>query len=187
VVDVDYTVPGCPPESDRLWDVVGALVSGAPLPPKGSVLGAGNSTVCDQCRRTRSDKTVTTFKRTFEVAPDAQRCLVEQGLLCLGLATRDGCGALCPDVNMPCIGCYGPPAGVHDQGAKLAGAIGAVMDISGLHHLPEDEVARRVDAAVGAVPDYAGSFYKFSLSASLMQRHRRAAAATGGDDVTHHD
>src|SRR5690606_21005009 len=38
-VPVDYYLPGCPPEADRIWDAVVAIV-GNQLPPPGSVIGA---------------------------------------------------------------------------------------------------------------------------------------------------
>ena len=48
VVDVDYYIPGCPPESHQIAaviDTVLAVLRGeAELPPKGSVIGAGGST-----------------------------------------------------------------------------------------------------------------------------------------------
>ena len=60
VVDVDYSVPGCPPETERIAEVLGAVTAAldgtGPLPPKGAVLGAGNSTVCDECTRERGDQ-----------------------------------------------------------------------------------------------------------------------------------
>lgn len=48
VVVVDYFIPGCPPQSDRLVEVFTAVVSGAELPPKGSVIGAGEKGQCDE-------------------------------------------------------------------------------------------------------------------------------------------
>ena len=112
-VPVDYYLPGCPPEADRIWDAVTAIVEGK-LPPPGSVIGA-KTTVCQECQRTRNEKKIKKFHRTWEIMPDEETCLLEQGLLCCGIATRAGCGALCPQVNSPCIGCYGPNEGVHDQ------------------------------------------------------------------------
>ena len=40
-VDVDYFIPGCPPQTERLLEVFTAIVRGDELPPKGSVIGAG--------------------------------------------------------------------------------------------------------------------------------------------------
>ena len=41
VVDVDYYIPGCPPEPPQIWAVlqvvVAALTEGAPLPPAGAI------------------------------------------------------------------------------------------------------------------------------------------------------
>ena len=117
VVDVDYFIPGCPPESHQVWNVIEALIEGRELPPKGSVLGGGRSAVCAECARERSRKEITRFYRAYQIEPDTRRCLLEQGIVCMGIATRDGCGALCPQAGFPCTGCYGPPEGVPDQGA----------------------------------------------------------------------
>jgi len=172
VTDVDYFVPGCPPEPHRIWEVVEAVIGGGPLPPKGSVIGAGRTTVCEECARPKQDKKIARLYRTHEMVPDNVRCLLEQGLVCMGIATRGGCGGLCPKVNMPCTGCYGPPEGVHDQGARMVAAIGSVLDINQLKGVPEEEVARRVEEALDALPDLAGTFYKYSLPGSLMKGKR---------------
>ena len=105
-VDVDYYLPGCPPEAENILVAVTAIVEGK-LPPKGSVIGV-NTTVCDECKRKRSEKKIKKFYRTWQIIPDEETCLLEQGIICCGIATRAGCGALCPQVNSPCIGCHGP-------------------------------------------------------------------------------
>jgi F420-non-reducing hydrogenase small subunit len=87
----------------------------------------------------------------------------------MGIATRDGCGALCPKVNMPCTGCYGPPEGVFDQGAKMVSALGSIMDIGETKGLSEDELNSRIDACIGSIPDCAGTFYKYGLPGSLLK------------------
>jgi F420-non-reducing hydrogenase small subunit len=102
-VDVDYYLPGCPPEAPRIWEAVVAILANS-LPPRGSVIGA-EKTCCDECQRKRNEKKIKSFRRTWEVIPDGETCLLEQGLLCCGPATRAGCGALCPQVKSPCIGC----------------------------------------------------------------------------------
>jgi F420-non-reducing hydrogenase small subunit len=159
-VKVDYYLPGCPPEADRIWDAVVAILEGK-LPASGSVIGA-QTTVCDQCPRKREEKKIKAFKRTWQVIPDAETCLLEQGLVCCGLATRAGCDARCPAVNSPCIGCYGPNEGVEDQGARLMTALASVIDST-----DADEIERIVHEGI---PDPVGTFYRFSLAHSLLRR-----------------
>ncbi len=159
-VDVDYYLPGCPPEADRIWDAIEALLTGQ-LPPLGSVIGA-KTTVCDECDRKREEKKIKEFKRTWEIIPDPEICLLEQGILCCGIATRAGCGALCPQVNSPCIGCYGPNEGVEDQGARMMTALASVIDSD-----DPEEIDRIIKKGI---PDPIGSFYRFSLAHSLLRR-----------------
>lgn len=166
-VPVDYYLPGCPPEAERIWEAVEAIVKGE-LPPAGSVIGP-QSTVCDECPRTRSEKKIKEFKRTWQLLPDPQTCLLEQGLLCCGIATRAGCGARCPQVNSPCIGCYGANEGVKDYGARLMSALASVIDAQ----TPEE--AERIIRQ--GIPDPVGTFYRFSLAHSLLRRKRLAPEA----------
>jgi F420-non-reducing hydrogenase small subunit len=161
VVDVDASVPGCPPEPDRIYEVVRHVASGLPV-PHGAVLGGTDKSVCEECSRTRADKQVPRLRRVTEFEPNRTECLLEQGLVCMGIATRGGCGALCPDANMPCIGCYGPPQGVYDQGAKMVSALGAILDITTTRELrDESEIAAHIDEAIAGLPDVAGMVGKF--------------------------
>ena len=166
-VEVDYYVPGCPPESHQIWNVIETILSGN-LPPKGSTIGCGALTVCDDCDRVKEEKRITSFRRSYEFYPDPKACLLEQGLLCMGIATRSGCGAPCTKANMPCTGCYGAPDGVSDQGAKMVAALGSVMDIGDTTGLPEEAIAGRVNDFLKTIPDYAGMFYKYSLASSTL-------------------
>jgi F420-non-reducing hydrogenase small subunit len=165
---VDYSIPGCPPESHQLWKVVQAVVSGEPLPAPGSVLGAGLVPVCEECDRVKDDKLIERFYRNYEIVPDPKKCLLEQGLLCMGVATRSGCGAPCPQANMPCTGCYGPPDGCADQGAAMIAALGSILAIGDCRGKSEEEIAARVEALLDQVPEYAGTFYKYSLPGSVL-------------------
>jgi len=166
-VSVDYYIPGCPPESHQIWNVMETILSGD-LPPRGSSIGCGTLTVCDDCDRTKGDKRIPAFRRNYEFYPDRQACLLEQGLLCMGIATRNGCGAPCTTANMPCSGCYGAPEGVADQGAAMVAALGSVMDIGDTTGLSEEAIAARVDAFLETIPDYAGLFYKYTLASSIL-------------------
>ena len=162
VEDVDYFVPGCPPQAPQIWAVIEAILGGN-LPPKGSVVGANEKTVCDECKHNREEKRIKKFYRPHEIIPDSNACLFDQGIICAGPATRGGCGALCTTVDMPCRGCYGPPPNVLDQGAALLSAIASVVDADS-----EEEAAR----IVGEVVDPVGTFYRFGLPASLLHRSK---------------
>ncbi len=162
VVPVDYTVPGCPPEGKQVWRVIEAVVSGE-LPPAGAVLGAGDRTVCDECRLEKRETRISGFVRPHELIPDSTTCLLEQGMVCMGPATRSGCEARCPDVNMPCRGCYGPAGegSAQDAGLKMIGVLGGLV-------APGDEDALR--SLMDEVTDPVGTLYRFGLPGSLLGR-----------------
>jgi F420-non-reducing hydrogenase small subunit len=172
VVDVDYKMPGCPPESHQIAAVVELVIKAlngeAELPPKGSVIGAGGSTVCDDCPRERNVKKIKKFVRIHQAEDvDPNLCLLEQGILCNGPATRNGCGALCPQANAACIGCYGPAPDVQDYGARMMTALASVIDSR-----DPDEIETILDG----IPDPAGSFYRFNLAHSLLHAAKPAWA-----------
>ncbi len=180
VVDVDYFIPGCPPEPHQIWAVlqvvVGALTAGEPLPPGGSVVGAGTTALCDECTREKREKTIKGFYRPYEIQPDPDQCLLEQGIICMGIATRSGCGALCPSVGMGCRGCYGPPDGVEDQGAKMLSAIASVLDV-GDESMDEDVLEELIQEAVDSIADPVGTFYRFSMAHSILKRVKNGKGA----------
>ncbi len=159
-VEVDYFIPGCPPVADQIWNVIEVIVSGK-LPEKGSVVGAYAKTACDECDHKKEDKKIKKFVRPHEIDADWEKCLLEQGIICSGPATRSGCGALCLKANMPCRGCYGPPPGVIDQGAKLLSAIASVIDADS-----EEEIEKIIDE----IPDPLGTFYRFGMAHSILKR-----------------
>lgn len=163
VVDVDYYVPGCPPAPDQVKKVVLAIVSGA-LPPKGSVVGASDRAVCDDCKRKKNEKKIKQFFRPWQKIQDPELCLLEQGFICAGSVTRSGCGVRCPDSNMPCRGCYGPLPNVVDQGAKLLSAVASIID---------SKDPQEIDKILSEVTDFFGYAYRFGLPASLLQRSIR--------------
>ena len=170
VVPVDYYMPGCPPESPQIAAVIDLVIQvlkgEAELPPAGSVIGAGNSTVCDDCPRERNVKKITKFVRIQDIEEvDPNLCLLEQGIPCNGPATRNGCGALCPSAGAQCIGCYGPAEGVIDYGARLMTAFASVIDSN-----DPDEIEKILDT----LPDPAGQFYRFSMAGSLLRASKYA-------------
>jgi F420-non-reducing hydrogenase small subunit len=168
VVPVDYYMPGCPPESHQIAaviDLVIQVVQGkAELPPAGSVIGAGGSTVCDECKRQRNIKKIKKFERIQNVMLDPDLCILEQGVLCSGPATRSGCTALCPSAGSPCIGCYGPAEGALDYGARLMSAVASVVDSND---------PAEIEKIFEGIPDPAGQFYRFNLAGSLLRASKK--------------
>jgi F420-non-reducing hydrogenase small subunit len=162
VVCVDYYIPGCPPQSERLLEVFQAIVAGSELPSKESVIGALNKSQCDECPRKKTDnKKVKQFFRPWEIEDDGETCFLEQGVICMGPATRGGCGVRCIEGNAPCRGCYGPPPDVTDPGAKMMSAIATMIDTN-----DQDEINHIIDS----IDDIAGTFYRFSLPSSILRR-----------------
>jgi F420-non-reducing hydrogenase small subunit len=160
LVDVEYYVPGCPPTPKQIWNVVQAIVTGQ-LPPKGSIVGASEKTQCDECTREKKEKKITSFKRIATSQPDPNICFLEQGFLCTGPVTRGGCDTRCQLSGVACRGCYGPPPGVLDQGAKAISAIASVIEAK-----EESEVER----IIAEIPDPLRSFNRYGIGGSLLVR-----------------
>jgi len=162
VVDVDYYVPGCPPTPAILGSALRTFLGGE-LPPKGTVL-APDHALCQECPRRDSkpeNLSLNQFRRLQEVLIEEDKCLLAQGLLCLGPATRGGCEARCIEGNMPCTGCCGPTSRVRDQGAKILALLASLV---------EGKEEAEIDHTLATIPDPAGTFYRYSLPFSLLWR-----------------
>ncbi len=162
VIDVDYYLPGCPPSSKLLKEAVLVLLSGI-LPSKGTVL-APDLALCEECPRKDTkptDLSFTEFKRPNMHNIDPEKCILSQGFICIGPATRSGCGAMCIEGNMPCTGCYGPTSRVKDQGAKILSSI--TSNISG-------KTEKEIDAILEGIPDPVGTFYRYGMAGSLLRK-----------------
>ena len=161
VVKVDASLPGCPTTPEMVAGALLALLGGKPLPALSS------KSVCDECPTKREKKAVSTLKGhldppEFKVgAPLSEmRCLMEQGILCLGPATRGGCGGSetiprCIRAYMPCEGCFGP---LSDKANPMVDMMGALSSI-GLD--PKQ------------IPDRAATFNRFAGAGRLRPTPRR--------------
>ena len=164
IIDVDYYLPGCPPPVDLIVAAVMAILKGE-LPPKGAVLSP-NKALCESCERNAAKPeklAIKEIKRVHQTELDAEKCFLEQGIVCLGPATRSGCGERCISANMPCRGCFGPTDQVKDQGAKFLSSFASLLDTN-----DETEIQKLVDTIV----DPAGTFYRFSAPVSYL-RHSK--------------
>jgi F420-non-reducing hydrogenase small subunit len=172
VVDVDYYIPGCPPPTKLLVNAVTAILEGK-LPPKGTIL-APDMALCNECARKDSKPEkpmIKEFFRPHQIKADPEKCLLAQGLVCLGPGTRSGCEAACVQGNMPCSGCLGPTDQVKDYGAKVLSAIASLADSN-----DDAEITKILEG----IPDPVGTFYRYSLPASLLHR-KYLGSAKGGN------
>jgi F420-non-reducing hydrogenase small subunit len=164
IIEVEYYLPGCPPTTSIILPALEALLAGKTI-PHGTVL-APNHALCKSCdlNSTKPDRpTLKALKRVYEIQADAAKCFLAQGIICMGPATRDGCGALCIHGHMPCTGCFGPCQDM-DQGAKMVGALGGIYDT---------DTADGIQTMTRSVVDPAGTFYRYGLSASLLGAKRK--------------
>ena len=143
-IKVDIYLPGCPPHPDQVFNALVALVQGKPL-------SVSNKSVCDTCPTVRKGKGELKQVRRFLQAPqyqaadeplDQMRCLLEQGLLCMGPVTHAGCGGdavtpRCISARVPCRGCSGP---VRHEGNQLLDMLNALasngIDIKSIPNRP---------------------------------------------------
>ena len=152
VVKVDHYIAGCPPVPGTIKDTIVALLTGTDpeLPMKN---------LCDDCPREQVDLLVP--KREFVTdmvyAPceletiDPEKCFLEQGVLCMGPATREGCGSRCLNANMPCRGCMGPSPNAMEQGAELINALSSILPAG----------------AIMFQEDIVGTGYRYSMASSI--------------------
>ncbi len=164
-VDVDYYIPGCPPPVKLILNAVNAVATGK-LPPKGSVLAPLES-VCFECPRKKENKSIEKIYRVHEKTPEPEKCLLEQGIICMGPATRSGCGAQCLTVDMPCTGCGGPCPNALEQGASMISALASILDLAdeNTKYSLED-----VNKVMSQIKDPVGTFYMYSLPSSILKR-----------------
>ncbi len=130
-VPVDLQLPGCPTTPETVAAALTALLKGESYAPMAK-------SVCDECPAVREKKAVSTLKRRLEAPAftpgrplSEMRCLMEQGFLCLGPATRGGCGGSqgtprCIRAYMTCEGCFGP---ISERANPMVDMMGALSSI----------------------------------------------------------
>lgn len=153
VIEVDYRLPGCPPTPRRIQEFFNALARGEdPVLPK--------KNLCHECAR--QHRAMYVPKREFITEGvqaimeldkiDETLCFLEQGILCMGPATREGCDSRCVKGNTPCRGCMGPTDDAMEQGAKMINALAAILPAGGLMFME----------------DVVGVGYRYSLPMSII-------------------
>lgn len=168
IVPVDVFAPGCPPSAERIDDLIDAVLayaSDGSVPPKGTFL-AGEKALCDECprRESRTASRIPEIHRPQELVRDSGECFLEQGLICMGIATRSGCGGTCISAGMPCRGCFGPTPAALDPAAEMISAIGSLAGPGTENDAPAHEWKK----TIRRIRDPGGTFYRFTLPASRL-------------------
>ena len=101
VIRVDYFLPGCPPRASLAKGLIEELQGDENTAKIKSV-------VCAECSRKPKKQAPADIQFFPGNALNNDICLVSQGVLCLGLITKGGCGAACLQGGLPCWGCRGP-------------------------------------------------------------------------------
>lgn len=152
-VQVDMSLPGCAPETRLIVAALTAAVTGEPFElPKRNL--------CDECHRVKKallehssefvSDSVYALMELETIDPDA--CLLEQGVMCMGPMTREGCGAVCTAANVPCRGCSGASRPDFEQGGKAVDALAAVLPAGAIMYMD----------------DLIGTGYRFSMAVSVF-------------------
>jgi sulfhydrogenase subunit delta len=82
-VKVDFYLPGCPIGREQFLSTFTRMINGNP--PELS-----RFPVCMECK----------WNENY--------CLLNKNILCLGPLTAAGCGSVCVNHHLPCVGCWGP-------------------------------------------------------------------------------
>ncbi|RPI21000.1 MAG: oxidoreductase [Acidobacteria bacterium] len=165
VIPVDYYLPGCPPPPDLIGHAIFAVLEGK-LPPRSAVL-APQKALCETCPRNNNKPPridITGIKRVYEVEVDSHVCFLTEGVICMGPATRGGCGETCLRINTPCRGCFGPVEGVEDAGAKFLSAFASLVKAT------TDE---QVQVIMEKFHDPAGCLYRFTQPTSTLGKRSK--------------
>ncbi|MBD3406982.1 MAG: F420-nonreducing hydrogenase [Candidatus Lokiarchaeota archaeon] len=149
IVDFDIFLPGCPPTSDLIHTALTALIKGEELelPPH---------TVCHYCSREKKETPLPDVLKPYQGKADPDRCLLEQGYICLGGSTWGLCEGQCVNKGATCRGCFGPvPPIMQDQGATAISMIGTYAPL-------EPELLKE------KIKDPLGLFWRFSYATSHL-------------------
>ncbi|MEM1661710.1 MAG: hypothetical protein QXF34_02315 [Desulfurococcaceae archaeon] len=167
----NIVVPGCPPSDElnsRLLHIIFKYVDEKTV-PEGTIILADNESLCRNCPRKprEPDKIVMSrIYRLSDTALEEGKCFLEQGIICMGPATRAGCEYSCIKNNLPCVGCMGPAPGVSDFGLKMLSSIASIALIDKEKILLEKGLAKELDKII----DPLGTFYRYTLPSSSIAR-----------------
>ncbi|MHC4470874.1 MAG: protein kinase domain-containing protein [Planctomycetota bacterium] len=156
VVKVDAVIPGCPSPHEILMPALEAISRRESLEPP-------THNLCFECQR--SHRAMLTPKREYVSGSvsalmeldeiDPELCFLEQGVLCMGMATRAGCRTRCLEHNVPCSGCMGPAPRVRETCARLVNTLASLLPVGSTRFRH----------------DLVGLGYRYTLPTSVISRN----------------
>ena len=108
-IEIDGIIPGCPPPSKMLGNILLRLIESKDIE-------LSNKNLCANCPL-KGDIDLNTDIEISRFEPNPEeiysfeendKCFLKKGILCLGPITREGCEHKCIIQGMPCEGCMGP-------------------------------------------------------------------------------
>lgn len=172
VVPVDFVVPGCPPPAALIARFFEAALAGMVSP--GEVFAAEKA-LCEECPLSREERRISRIVRPHEVQPEPGKCLLDQGMVCLGPVTRAGCGAACPKAGMPCTGCLGPTSKAGDPAMAMLSALASLVRAGE----EGEEAFPAEDRILDQLVDPIGTLYKYTFASYARPLQRLAKRREG--------
>jgi len=108
-IEIDGIIPGCPPPSKMLGNILLHIIENKEIELSKRNLCANCPLKADIVLNT--DIEISRFEPNPEEISDFETngiCFLKKGILCLGPITREGCEHKCIIQGMPCEGCMGP-------------------------------------------------------------------------------
>ncbi|MFX1315728.1 MAG: hypothetical protein ACFE9T_07680 [Promethearchaeota archaeon] len=109
IVQIDGIIPGCPPPLNLIGNCLIRLI-------ENKEIELSEKNLCSSCPL-RGDVNGPFEKQIYKLNPsgdeilsfgESSSCFLNNGVLCLGPITREGCDNKCIEHGIPCEGCLGP-------------------------------------------------------------------------------
>ena len=109
VVQIDGIIPGCPPPLKLIGNCLIRLI-------ENKEIKLSEKNLCSSCPL-RGNNNIPFEKPVNKLNPsnneltifnEKSNCFLDNGILCLGPITREGCDHICIEQGIPCEGCLGP-------------------------------------------------------------------------------
>ena len=110
-IEIDGIIPGCPPPSKLLGNCIIKLV-------ENKEITLSEKNMCATCpirehfgiNRQVIISKINPNPEEIRYDEEVPKCFLENGILCLGPITREGCEHICITLGLPCEGCMGSVA-----------------------------------------------------------------------------